>query len=167
MWPDMFNSRPIRDKYEHFFKAISMDLPYRYAVGKPVKGLEVDAENLLFYKADTGEAAYYKIIKKAREYLSDQGIELSLSSPTPRSNALYYYKQAKKYGDDTAEEYWLEQFKKEGGKMQGIIQSSKKQHPTAFMPNKEKQMFMKTLDQEDKDLYDMGVAWWKNTYMRR
>ena len=167
MWPDLTNPRPIRDPYEHFFKSISMDLPYRYTVGKPVRGLGNDAENLLFYKADTGEAAYYKVMQKAREFLKDNNVELPSASPTKRSNALYYYKQAKKFGDKDAEVYWLEQFKEQGGKLQNVLQSIKKAHPMAFMPVKFRGSFMSGLDQQDKDLYNMAVNWWHKTYLSK
>lgn len=167
MWPDLTNPRPIRDSYEHFFKSISMDIPYRYIVGKPVKGLTEDSENLLFYKADPGEAAYYKTMQKAREFLEDKNVELPESSPTRRSNALYYYKQAKKFGDKSAETYWLDQFKAEGGKMQNVLQSIKKAHPMAFMPIKYRGQFMSTLDDEEKDVYKMAVNWWSKTYLSK
>jgi hypothetical protein len=167
MWPDITNPRPIRDKAEHFFKSFSMDIPYRYAMHKPVRGMGEDTEALLFYRSDPGEAAYYKIGQKSREFLSDHNVDLPEATPSKRSNALYYYKQAKKFGDKDAEQYWLGKFKEEGGKMQNILQSIKKIHPLANVPLQYRAQFFNSLDKQDREVYDMAVGWWSKTYKGR
>jgi hypothetical protein len=167
LYPDVTNPRPIRDKWEHFFKSVSMDIPYRYAVGKPTRGVGTDTEYTVFYRADPGESAYYKTMQKARDFLKEHNVDLPSAAPTDRSNALYYYKQAKKFGDAKAAEYWKQKFQELGGKGQDVLMSIKKSHPIAFVPLKYRGPFLSTLDKEEMDVYNMALGWWNKTYMEK
>jgi len=88
-----------------------------------------------------------------------------MSEPTKRSNALYYHKQALKYGDkDLAKEY-LDEYYSPGGKASGLQQSLKNANPLVTVPTALRSKFLASLDEADKQAWEKGVKWWRETYM--
>lgn len=165
-FPDAFKPRPIRDKIEHAFRTLSLDMPYRYFSGKPSKGMADELSKLLTYKTDPGEASYYDSMTLVRDYLEEQGAETPDISPTKKSNALYYYKQAKKYGDKKAQDKYLQEYFSLGGRRQDLMKSVRRADPLAILPIKYRGKFMKSLDADEKDTFKKGRNWWRETYMK-
>jgi N12 class adenine-specific DNA methylase len=162
LYPDLFKPRPIRDKLEHAFKSISLQMPYRYFTGKPSRGDEV--AGFITYQSDPGEAAYYDTLSGIRDFLKENDVEVPEISPTKKSNALYYYKQAKKYGDKEAADKYLSEYLSLGGKKQDLLKSMRKSDPLAFVPLKYRRSYIKSLDAEDRKSLDSARKWWKETY---
>ena len=165
IFPDITKPRPIRDQWEHLFRAVSLDMPYRYFAGKPTRGAGTDILGVVAYTSDPGESAYYDFGSNARTWLENNNVEVPSITPTRRSNALYYYKQAIKYGDKEAAERYLAEYKKEGGNRKMMMQSVRKMRPITMVPRKYRRKFMDSLSPSDRETMQRANDWWKQTYI--
>ncbi len=172
-YPDIFFPRPIRDKWEHIARVFSIQAPYQWITGKPKRGQDVserlfnDILSLGFYSSDPGEQAYYDVKKKIFDFLDKQGVERPSIIPTTKSNALYYYKQALKFGDLKAAEKYLKKYKKLGGNFKGIKISIRASAPIASLPKKYRTRFLMSLSSTDKKTYNLANNWYRKMYVRR
>jgi N12 class adenine-specific DNA methylase len=173
LYPDVFNPRPIRDKGEHVARALSLEAFYRKAAGRPMKGGSTagqvweDILGTFTYSADPGEMAYYKARDLARTYLEDKGIDQPAHDPTDRSNALFYYKQAIKWGDAEAAERYLKKYKELGGNAKGLKISVQRAHPLASLPKRDLVKFLNRLDEQERETVKRATRWYKETYKQR
>lgn len=172
-YPDPFNPRPIYDKLEHVTRLFSLNGAYKWLAGKPKRG-DTTGERLLndlmalgFYNSDPGESAYYDIKSKTYDYLDKKGVERPSVTPTSKSKALYYYKQALKFGDLKAAEKYLAKYMELGGKETGISSSFKRAHPLGSLPKKDHRAFLQTLTEEEKERYELALGWYRDTYLKR
>jgi hypothetical protein len=169
-FPEFWKPRPIRDKWEHVSRLFSAEQLYRRAANKPIRGDSVagrvlnDLASLFTYTADPGEIAYHDTRKMVMDYLKEQNIEKPMVDPTSRSNALYYYKQAIKYGDVPAAEKYLQRYKDLGGKMKYLRVSIKRAHPTANLPGRFRTKFFNRLSEKDRQTIKRATSWYKKTY---
>lgn len=140
-FPDVFDSRPIRDRWEHLAGMVEpINSLYTRVTGKPVppwdwvtraarkrdwpddmtagnfvpKSLEY-LTRLAVYNQDPGEAAYFDIRGRVSDFKAKRGGERNAPDPTDRANALYYYKRAAQWGDDRAMDVWYEEYRRLGG----------------------------------------------------
>jgi len=172
-WPDPFNPRPIYDKLEHVTRLFSLNGAYGWLVGKPKRG-DTTGERLLndlmalgFYNSDPGESAYYDIKSKTFDYLRKTGMERPSISPTNKSKALYYYKQSLKYGDLKAAEKYLGKYYKLGGTSTGITSSLRRSAPLGSLAKKDHRKFLATLNEDEKERYQLALRWYRDTYQKR
>ena len=163
-WPTPSEARPIRDRLEHVLRTVSLDMPYRHLVGKPTRGLGQDLMSVFTYTTDPGEAAYYTIRSLATDWLRAQGQEQGTWLPTAKSNALYYYKQALKYGDKKAAAKYRAEYKRLGGIERGMRQSLRMTHPLGFIAKKKRRAFISQLTPYERETYEMAVRWFQRTY---
>lgn len=169
-YPDPTNPRPIRDGVEHALKTVSLDLPYRHAMGKPTResfGKEVFNTVRGIQNTDTGENSYYKtkaIVSAYREKLGmpEKG---SGGKPTDKSNTLYYAKQALKYGDkETAKRYIKEYVTEHGGTSKGLKKSLDAAHPLSGINKSDWKGFLMQLPPDERDVVKRGLKWYMSTY---
>ena len=171
-YPDPFNPRPIHDKLENITRLFSLDGAYRWLAGKPKRGDTVgkqllnDLISLGVYTSDPGESAYYDVLSKVYDFLEKNGRERSSGVPTDRSNALYYYRQALKYGDLKAAQKYLKKYYELGGIDTGITQSIKRAHPLAPLPKNWKGIFLRSLTPKERESYNLAVRWYNETYLK-
>jgi TPR repeat protein len=118
------------------------------------------------YSANPGETAYYGAREMVGRFLEDRNIERPFHEPTDRSNALYWYKTAIKYGDAKAAERYLNKYKDLGGTMKGLKISVDRAHPLAALPNKYRTKFLNELSQEDRETVKRASRWYKETFKR-
>jgi hypothetical protein len=169
-YPDPFRPRPIRDTMQHILRTFSLDSVYRMATGKPGKGKNMaehflnDIKNLLFYESDPGEQAYYDARKMVFDWLGAQGIERPSGKPTNRSNALYYYRQALKYGDFEAAKRYLNKYYELGGTGRTMKQSIKRAHPMGSLPLKHRFKFRQSLTPEKQQTLKVALEWYDRVY---
>ena len=171
LYPDPFSPRPIRDTAEHVLRTFSLESIYRIAAGKPGRGKNVaehllnDFKSLLLYTSDPGEQAYYDTRKMVFEWLDDQGIERSSGKPTNRSNALYYYRQALKYGDLTAAKRYLEKYYTyPGATGRTLRQSIKRAHPLSSVPRRKRFTFRQNMTPKQQKVLKTALEWYDITY---
>jgi hypothetical protein len=167
LYPDPFNPRPIRDVGEHLSRTVSAQLIYNYLKGKPLRSIDKELSKALVYDIDPGESAYWVIKQKAIEFLEDKGREFPSITPTKRSNSLYYWRQAVKYGDNKAAKKYLKQYFRLGGTIKGLKISLLKQSPISFIPKKLQSEFINTLNKEERKIFKKGYSWYLKTYTRK
>lgn len=161
IYPDIFKPRPIRDRSEHAARALTMDMPYRYITGKPTRGPEKDILSVLVYSNDPAEAAYWNTRKMVYEFLENQGKESYSYTPTKRSNAMYYYKQAKRFGDDKAAEKYMRKYLELGGTIKGFNRSLQMGAPTASLPRAYRDDFFESLNSEEQRDLEIAEKWYE------
>jgi len=164
LYPDIFKPVPIRDKKEHLAKLFSLDKVYKRIAGLPTRKIDADVLDLILYSTDPGESSYYAIRELGYKYLEEQGKEKPAGEPTKRSNYLYYYKQAKKLGDEAKSEKFKQLYKSEGGTLKGMKQSIKASHPLGMIKQNERFKFRNTLSPDELEIYDRALKWYKETY---
>ncbi len=172
-YPDVFNPRPVRDRMQSFLKTFSLDKPYKALAGKPMRGGSVgeqflnDLSSMFVYDTDPGQNAYWNARKQVWDWKRAMGYEDSSTTPTNRSNALYYYKQAIRYGDfDAARKYYM-QYLEHGGKRKGIAESVKRAHPLAGIPKKYQKWYVIQLSEKERKTLRSALAWYQDVYLRR
>lgn len=163
-WPDIEKPRPIRDKGEHVARFLALDEEYKALTGKPTRGYLDSLKKLMVYEQDPGEIAYQNTRQKAMEFLKKQGKEIPSGEPTARSNALYYHRQALKFGDEEAAARYKEEYLQAGGKAEGIRKSIEKAHPLALLPKNMRYQFRQSLTAEEDEAFKEGLRWYKETY---
>jgi len=177
-WPDFMNPRPIRDRFEHIANAFSLGTVYKHLAGKPNKGFG-EWSKLLISSTDPGESAYYKNWEKVRKWRDKLGKDdVGGFTPTTKSNALYYYKQAMKYQDiDAAWKYYRKYINLSGGvtkdgkipkkTLKNINRSIKRANPKSRIPSGTWNAFVKTLTPAEKKTWNEGIKWYNQTYKKR
>lgn len=165
LYPDPFNPKPIRDIGEHLARVVSADKIYKWIAGKPSKGITSDLASLLVYTSDPGEVAYYGMKSKLYDWIEEtRGGDSSGFTPSKRSNALYYYKQALKYGDDKAAKKYYDQYIELGGDDKKMRKSIERSSPLGGLTRREMDQFKATLDKEDKNALKVAQKWYAKTY---
>lgn len=164
LFPNALKPTPIRDRGEHIAGLFSLKNVYRWVSGKPTKGLGNEVGRLLTYSTDPGEAAYNATRHMASEWLEERGDERGDFTPNKRANALYYYKQAIRYKDETAAAKFKAEYEKLGGKQEGIRQGISRSHPLASVSAAKRNEFLKTLSPEERAVVQRAEQWFKNVY---
>jgi hypothetical protein len=173
LYPDPFTPRPVRDTTEHILRTFSLDSLYRMAAGKPGRGktmaqhMLADIKSLLVYSSDPGEQAYYDTRKMVFDWLDKEEVERPSAKPTKRSNALYYYRQALKYGDFKAAERYLKKYYELGGTSRTLRGSIKRAHPLASIPMAKRFRFRRSLGPQEAQRLKMALDWYDLTYKKK
>lgn len=166
LYPDVFEPRVIRDPAEHLAKLLIPTSLYRKIVGKPGRNSTVGGMlgELVSYSNDPGEAAYYMIRHKAGDFQEEHGKDRGDFTPGDQANALYYWKQSKKYGDEALAEKWLNQYYALGGTKDGLRQSVKATHPIGFLGAEERADFVLDMSKDEVEVLRRAEKWYKKTY---
>ena len=88
-------------------------------------------------------------------------------TPTDRGNALYYHKQALRFGDFEAAEKYLRKYAELGGTRKGLKASIRLADPTARVPKTLKRQFMFSLSPSERQTLKTAQRWYKSVYQRR
>lgn len=163
-YPNIAKPMPIRDKVEHATRFLSLDNEYKAMAGKPTRGYMDSLKGLYLYETDPGEAAYNTTRRLAAQYLEKNGKEAMSAEPTARSNALYYYRQAIKYGDNEAAERYKAEYLTQGGTREGIKKSIVRAHPMGSIPLYQRTRFRQSLSPQEEETLKRGIEWYKSTY---
>jgi len=170
LFPDPEFPRPIRDKWEHVASIFSLQKPYQWAAGKPKRGRDVaqrlwnDVLSMGFYTADPGEMAYWNTRKAVIDWQKKRQKEPSAVIPSDTANALYYYKQALRYGDLKAAHGYLEKYAELGGSLQGMDASVRAASPLWGIGVKDRETFLKGLSTEERESLDRATHWYSAVY---
>ncbi|MFZ4436834.1 MAG: JAB domain-containing protein [Syntrophales bacterium] len=170
-FPDPMHPRPIRDTTEHILRTFSLDRIYNQASGKPKQGgtwasqMYRDIQSLALTESDPGEQAYYTSRKYIFDWLDKQGKEKPVAMPTNKSNSLYYYKQALKFGDFDAAERYLKKYQDMGGRLHDVQGSIKRVHPLSSLKLADRYKFKASLSPEQQETLAVANAWYKKHYV--
>lgn len=163
-YSDFDQPSAIRDRWEYLFNTFGLSDVYKGVTSKPVKnGLWDTIQNMAVYKYDTMESAYWDTIANKRNWQNQAQTSVD---PTPKSNALYYMKQAIRYGEaDKAKKYMREYFK-EGGTGKGIVTSINTMNPYygfASENNKEKgDEWVSSLNEIEREKLESAVSYYES-----
>jgi len=169
-YPDVFTPRPVRDRVEAVLRVFRLDKLYQEAIGKPRRGNSVaehlleDLKTMLVYEADPGVQAYYETRKLVFDWLDKNGIERSYGRPTKRGNALYYYRQALRFGDLKAAKKYLDKYYELGGTPKKLRQALRLAHPLSTLPKTKRYAFRKSLSPDDAARVQRAIDWYRRTY---
>lgn len=160
--------RFIRDRREAVAGVLAMERVYRFATGRPrpVGGWPADfVESLMIYKTDPGEAAYFESRRLAFQWLEDvKGRSSDGIQPGKKGNALFYFKQATKYGDTEGARRWIREYAKLGGTLDGMKQSIDRSAPAGTIPKKDRPEFAASLSDEELEVFRLGNRWYNETF---
>jgi hypothetical protein len=167
LFPDPLHPRPTRDRLQNLLNIVSLDKIYaRHWADYPAPGgVGRELAELALYMSDPGEQAYHEIRRKAISFLRTVNFQPPEMRPTPKQNALYYYKKAIKYDDREQANRWLQRYKELGGTISGINKSISKSRPMSFIPIKFRAQFLQDLSSREKKQLKMAERWWRETYV--
>ena len=161
IFPDIWKARPIRDRQEHFWKMLSLDIPYRYIAGKPVRGMGTDIQGLLLYSNDPGERAYWGARRMEYDFLDKEGKERPGFVPNKKSNALYYFKQARRFNDEKAAKKYFMEYIHLGGTKKGLGSSLEKGRPGSSIPKPLRGKFKAQLSPQQERSFSQAREWYQ------
>jgi hypothetical protein len=142
----------------------SMKQVYRYLTDKPTGGIGKDVAALVSYSTNPGESAYYTARQIVSDFSERQGDETATIIPTKKQNALYYHKQALRYGDKELAERWKKRYMDMGGTERGMAMSIEKSHPLASLSNKKRKQFEAELTTDEQAIIAKAVQWYEKVY---
>ena len=171
-WPRLFKKgaslkfadRAVRDRGEHAARLLSLQWLYRKSLGIPAPTIEDYASSLIYYRTDPQQAAYYRMRERVFDWLREQDIQAGSSQPTPRSNALFYWRQALRYEDPEAAERWYNRYIELGGTPKGVRQSIKRQWVLDAVPRRRRREFLATLSADETAMLKQADAWYERIY---
>ena len=83
--------------------------------------------------------------------------------PTRKSNALYYYKQALRWGEPERAARWLQRYRELGGTERGLEQSVRRSAPLGAIAKKDRDAFRASLDAEERQVVQLAEVWYDRT----
>jgi hypothetical protein len=83
------------------------------------------------------------------------------------ADALYYHKQALRFGDFEAAEKYLRQYAELGGTRKGLKASIRLAEPTARVPKKLRRQFMFSLSPSERQTLQAAQRWYRTVYQSR
>lgn len=158
----VFEPSVIRDRWEYFFNTFGAADVYKFFNGRPQKnGLWDYVISTFAYKYNAMESAYWDTVSHRYNF---QQRANTTSDPTPKSNALYYMKQAIRYGEaDKAKKYMKEYFE-HGGTGEGIVTSIGNLNPdyglSSEAKKEEKQAWLDSMDELEYEKYETAVLYY-------
>ncbi|MFO7750947.1 MAG: hypothetical protein R6V54_12725 [Desulfobacteraceae bacterium] len=124
-----------------------------------------DLLSIAAYTTEPGVQAYYDTRRKVFDWKDKHGLESGGGKPTKKRNALYYYRQAMKYGDLTAADKYLKKYYELGGTPQGLKQSIWMSHPLAGIKKADRYSFRNELSKKDEKRLGLALNWYQKTYV--
>jgi len=159
-----FDARPMRDRAEAASRIVALDWLYREITGRPRRpgsGLANSVLSLMTYRTDPGEASYFYTRQLISKWQAATGQPFGGGEPSDRSNALAYFKQAARWGDDEAANRWLAKYYALGGKPSGVAQSLKLSAPMGGLSPLRRHQFLKSLTPIEREAVQESERWWK------
>ncbi|HAS04155.1 MAG TPA: hypothetical protein DCR71_00035 [Dehalococcoidia bacterium] len=157
-YPNIYKPKGIRDPWEYLFRGFALENEYKYLAGKPMpthggsreEALWNSMRKSLALESDPMESAYYDVQDDKRRFMKEIGkVGAEGFYYTPKSNALYYFKQSIRYGDKQAAVKYLTEYALRGGTEKGLKQSLKTLHPLYGLNKEEQVLYVRTLNQKD------------------
>ena len=164
VFPDIFSPGQIRDRGLHIAQSLGLDNEYRAVMKLPSKPYGKTLRDLVTYTADPELTAYYNVLDEKYRFLKKLNKQSTGSFISPKSNALYNFKQALYYKDKEAAMRYLQEYFDLGGTDKGLQQSLESKHPLYGLNNEEAVAFGDTLDQEQILDLEKAIEHYKKVY---
>jgi len=176
-YPDIFEkktsfalkSRPIRDRAEYLAQAFAMKGIYQRVMGRPTPPASGPIGQLsdwfLTMRVDPEESIFWNIRGRVSDYKKKMGKSTGGTDPTEKSNTLFYYKQAIRWGNQEAAERYLRQYKEEfGGTDKGLQQSLDRTHPLGQLAKSDWPEFIKQLTPDERDQLKVAIGYYDEKF---
>ncbi|SKB32251.1 LPD3 domain-containing protein [Sphingopyxis flava] len=166
LWPDLFATRVLRDRWRNLFQTFSLENEYDAATAKPSRGYGGSWVDAIVYRRSPGEIAYDEARGIAYDWL--KGVKGQTSEggySSPRSEALRDYRQALRYGDEDALEKAIERMIALGIDDKDLAASIKRAHPLGPIAKKDRAAFLNQLTDEELDKFARAEEWYAETYL--
>ena len=168
LYPDVFKGRPIRDTGLYFAEQFGLGDEYKAIAGLPARPYSESLKNLILYRYDTDQTAYYSIQDDKREFLKKIGKEGDYSGKiTPRSQALYNFRLAIRFEDKEAAKKYLFEYARLGGTSDGLATSLRNMNPLHGLNQAEQVAFTKSLDKEQQQKLRQAVRFYNDVLLGR
>jgi hypothetical protein len=159
VFPDVFKTRSIRDRWEYFANGLGLGNEYKMLAGKPVQAIEGSrgkgylgtVRDIFTYSADPGQSAYYDTLDAKRKFQKKIGKLNEGSFISPKGNALYNFKLAIRYNDREAARKYLLEYGALGGTTKGLESSLRTMDPLYGLSKEDKVKFVTSLNAEEKE----------------
>jgi N12 class adenine-specific DNA methylase len=162
LYPSAFRQRVIRDKGAYVANVFALRQLYERVTDKPVPpgGTGDLFLSMLIYQTDPGEAAYYGVRDLVGKWNEAHGRERGVPNPTARDNAVFYWRQALKWNELEKADYWLGEYLKRGGTLEGAAASVKRAAPLGGLPVADRERFRRALSGEQQQMLEIAEAWY-------
>ena len=175
MFPDVTKPSPMRDTTAYILQnaeanwaMMGVNALYQLGQNFPSSGIAGSGNparslwSFVGYTTDSGESAYNYIRSKAFDFYEEKEGPQGGFTTTNEQDALYYYKKAKKYGDEGSAETWKQKYFDLGGTRAGMKRSVTTSHPLG-KAKKHKKEFMRGLTNTEKDILKRAEKWHRET----
>jgi hypothetical protein len=170
LFPDVFEPRAVRDKIRNILQNVQAEDLYDWITGKPQRPLsEILLKMTPVVTSDPEENAYWEIQNLKRLYLEKQGKgKFAGGMYTPRSESLYQYKKALKFGDKEKVLKYRKQLIMMGITGEEMQNSLKSMNPLAGLDRKEKAEFVgRYLNARDRDKLKKAMVFYSKVITGR
>jgi hypothetical protein len=150
LFPDAFKPSTIRDRGYYLAKSFGIENEYAALAGLPSEGYGKSIEKFLVYTQDPRKNAYGDILTAKSRFLQKIGKGGDVMFISPRSNALYNYKLALRFGDKAAQKKYLAEYQLLGGTREGMASSLKAMNPLSGLSRQEAKAFIVSLGTDDR-----------------
>lgn len=168
-YPEITKPRAIRDRGLYIARQLGLENEYIAITGKPSPGYGESLSKFFVYKSDPLESAYRDILDEKHRFLKKIGKESIGFWITPAGDALYNLKLAVRYKDKEATKKYLWKYiQLNPGKgveeiNKSIISSVERMNPLSGMKEKEAEVFVKLLNNEDKEKLKKAIDFYRTT----
>lgn len=163
MYPNAFKPRVVRDRGGQAARAVTLGWLYDKVTDKPMRPGNL-ATDLLLYRTDPGEAAYFRVREKAGDWLEQQNKGRNLGNPTKKENALYYWRKSLQWGEPEKAERWLQRYYALGGTRKSAVGSIKRAAPLSPIAVHDRRRFLASLTPEERESLTLAEQWYQRTY---
>jgi N12 class adenine-specific DNA methylase len=158
-YPTPFDTRPIRDRWEHVFSSVSLSWLYKKVMDKPLPPGSAYTQFLLM-RTEPGEAAFFGLKEKVSDWQEAHGKERSNPNPTERDNALYYWRKSLEWGEEEKADRWLKRYMALGGTRENARASVKRQRPLSELTEDDRRAFLSAMDADTRAMLLMATEWY-------
>ncbi len=166
-FPDPLEPRAIRDKVEYLADQVQLGGLYRYMRSRPQRpGTFMDfglATALGANEVDIPDSNYQEMYGVARDFLQREGKGgTPAGGYSPKTNALYQFKKALRYGDTKGAERFLLEYGMRGGTDKDLEGSLKSLEPLGGFNRDLQAKFLKGLNAADEARLRRSYQHWQN-----
>lgn len=163
-------TRPVRDRAEYLAQAFAVKGLYQRIMGRPIPPSSGPvgqvADWFVTQRIDPEESIFWNVRSKVSDYRKKMGKSVGGDDPTDRSNTLFYYKQALKWGNEMAADRYLKEYRELGGTDAGLKMSLQRTHPLGGLAKKDWPEYVNRLTPEERDQLKVAIQFYDETYKK-
>jgi hypothetical protein len=166
LWPDVFEPRQIRDRWRNAAQLFSVEHEYDLIFDKPSRGYGRSIGEAFVYRRDPAEASYNRMKGLAYDWeRRERGEGGGGGYQTPRSQALYEWRQAMKFGDFDAERKAEAKLRELGVNGESRRRSIASAHPLGNLSIADRGAFLRSLTPAERQTLAEATQWYRETFV--